>query len=480
MNLGQIYTKGIIADFMVELLDLPSKATIVDPCFGKGVFLHSLQKAGYKNIIGIEIDSMTFSQIRQRDFHHCKLIHLDFFQFEPTDLVDGFVLNPPYIRQEEIDDMEALGVSKALIQEQCSAFQIYSKANLYLYFIARCVSLLKKGGQMVAILPKAWLNTPDGQNFYSQLLEVGCINNIVQVYGCPFDTNPCVDVMILKFTKGGDGETLEEVLEVDNASLKLKRGRTQIDLNSDGCVPLSSIAKIRRGITTGYNRAFINPDICSESHYVKILSSPKSVEGFTTKEAKLDRLLFIPSNTPLTFDVKSYLREVEARILQDDFPRTMVRLIQGRKPWYNINLPPISDIVFPYIIRTQIRFILNEAKVSVRDNFYTLRSPFDSHLMLGMLNNLYVFSQLELSGKSYGNGLLKIQKYDVDNIVVPHPSNISDKDKRLLIKYAKLMVESNDPEYVVDTTKVLSKYYQKNNIELFYKELRSLRLRNEV
>ena len=43
MNLGQVYTKDIVADFMVSLIDLPKDAYIVDPGVGRGVFVKSLQ-----------------------------------------------------------------------------------------------------------------------------------------------------------------------------------------------------------------------------------------------------------------------------------------------------------------------------------------------------------------------------------------------------------------------------------------------------
>ena len=254
MNLGQVYTKEIVADYMVGLFDLPKSSVIIDPCFGQGVFIRSLQKANYNNLIGVEIDPKTFCKINAADYHQCKLFNMDFFQFEPQGYVDGFILNPPYVRQEEIDEMKNFGVSKASIIKKIGDFRIYSKANLYLYFIARCVDLLRIGGQFVAIFPNAWLNTPDGKGFYSQLLQKGTVNKLIQVNGFPFEGNPLVDVMIVKFTKGNTGLTKEETLLVDNSSIKSEDGFKRLKFESRDCVPLSTIAKVRRGVTTGYNK----------------------------------------------------------------------------------------------------------------------------------------------------------------------------------------------------------------------------------
>ena len=68
MNLGQVYTKDIVADFMVSLIDLPKDAYIVDPCFGRGVFVKSLQKENFTNITGVEIDPETFNLIDFDDY----------------------------------------------------------------------------------------------------------------------------------------------------------------------------------------------------------------------------------------------------------------------------------------------------------------------------------------------------------------------------------------------------------------------------
>lgn len=480
MNLGQVYTKEIVADFMVGLLDLPKDAAIVDPCFGQGIFIRSLQKAKYSNLTGIEIDPETYSKIDFSTFDGCNMLNLDFFKFEPNEPVDGFILNPPYVRQEEIDDMDILGVTKDFIQKKCGDFQIYSKANMYLYFIARCITLLKSGGQMVAIFPNAWLNTPDGKGFFSQILQRGAINNLIQVCGYPFVGNPLVDVMIMKFTKDVKCQTKEETLMINEDSLELVDGFRKIEFQSLNCVPLSSIAKVRRGVTTGYNKVFINPPLNSEGATVDILSSPKDVQGYTTKGARFDKLLSLSNTDNLTPEIQEYINKSESLILEEGSPKTLVTLINDGKVWYTISLPEISDIIFPYIIRDSVRFILNDAKVIARDNFYTIKSEHNSLLIMALLNNLFVFSQLELCGKSYGNGLLKIQKYDVDNIVVPNPSNISENDKKALINCSKSLIKTNKQKYVIDATTILAKYYKIENIEEIYNSQKSNRLKYEL
>ena len=469
-----------MADFMVGLLDLPKDAAIIDPCFGQGVFIRSLLKADYLNLTGIEIDTDTFSKIDLSAYSGCNMLNVDFFKFEPNEPVDGFILNPPYVRQEEIDDMDILGVTKDAIQKKCGKFRIYSKANMYLYFIARCITLLKSGGQMVAIFPNAWLNTPNGKGFFSQILQNGAVNNMIQVCGYPFVGNPLVDVMILKFTKDAKCQTKEGILMINDGSCKLVDGFRNVAFQSLNCVPLASIAKIRRGITTGFNKIFINPHLDLDDMKVDILSSPKDVQGYTTKDARFDKLLSLSANNDGTPEIQEYINEAESLILEKGSPKTFVSQIKNGKVWYTVSLPEISDIVFPYIIRDSIRFIVNDARVVVRDNFYTIKSDHNPLLIMAMLNNLFVYSQLELCGKSYGKGLLKIQKYDVDNIAVPNPCNINEDDKRALVKCAKSLIKTKEQRFIKESTAILAKYYNVDNIEEIYKLQKNNRLKYEL
>ncbi len=55
-ELGQVFTKGAIADYMISLLETPKTGKVLDPCFGGGAFVEAFIQAGYNNITGYEID----------------------------------------------------------------------------------------------------------------------------------------------------------------------------------------------------------------------------------------------------------------------------------------------------------------------------------------------------------------------------------------------------------------------------------------
>lgn len=55
-DLGQVFTKGDVADYMVSLFDLGVNAALLDPCHGDGAFLKALKSKGFKDITAYEID----------------------------------------------------------------------------------------------------------------------------------------------------------------------------------------------------------------------------------------------------------------------------------------------------------------------------------------------------------------------------------------------------------------------------------------
>lgn len=200
MNLGQVYTKRRVADFMIGLFTIHSGSSVLDPCLGHGVFVRSLLDNTDYRITGVEIDADSFDKFENPNLGRCLLRQGDFFDVE--DEFDGIIMNPPYVRQEEIDQLAPLGVTKQKLQSACGLMAISTKANLYMYFILRAIMLLREGGELIAIFPNSWTNTPVGRQFREQMLHHGSITRFIDVEGEAFEGSPMVDVCIMKFVKG--------------------------------------------------------------------------------------------------------------------------------------------------------------------------------------------------------------------------------------------------------------------------------------
>lgn len=458
MNLGQVYTKRAIADFMVGLFSLPRGARVLDPCFGRGVFVESLCANTDFRIDGIEIDKQTFPLFVNPAPERCWLKNCDFFDVEDT--YDGIIMNPPYVRHEEIDKMGPLGITKLKLQSACGLMAISSKANLYMYFILRAILLLRKGGELVAIFPNSWTNTPVGRQFLELLRLHGCLQLFIDVEGEPFDASPMVDVCIIKYIKGIQDATHYQTMRInDDDTYTITDQDKQQERTSQHLIRLQSIARIRRGITTGANKLFVNPPLFTPDHQVDILSSPKDLFGFTTKHCRQDRMLAVHPGDTLNEEEKAYIENCTRLIKKEGTPQTLKKLIDSGLPWHYVTVPPCAQIIFSYIIRKNIKFVLNSKRCNVRDNFYMISSPHDPMLLMALLNNYHVFNQLESHGKSYGKGLLKLQKYDIDDIKMPHPSQLSPNDKARLIALSEELVRTDDTTLLDAITTTLAAYY---------------------
>lgn len=447
---------------MCRLFSLKEGASVLDPCFGKGIFIESLSELGRYNISGIEIDEASFRQFEAKN-PSARVQRGNFFDIPEGTRYDGIILNPPYIRQELIDSLSGYGMTKARLQQLCAPFRIPSKANLYIYFIAFSLKLLSDGGELVVIVPDTWMKTPNGKEFLHSLEESCCIAEHIPCKGNPFDGAPIVSAAILKFIKGG-----KKPMQADAFT-----GGTSL-------VALSSIASIRRGITTGFNKVFINPPLTGGTHISSILSSPRAVPAYTSSEAELDRCLMIPAKAALDSETSDYLDGWAGRILKEGKPSVLAKAIKEGKEWYKVPVQKPADIVFPYIVRNRLRFILNDAKVLCRDNFYSICCK-DTHplLLFALLNNYHIYCQLEDCGKNYGNGVLKIQKYDVDALMVVAPDKLSGEDAAALKKSAKKLAESGNERQLEKISGILDKYYGNAGSKTNYISKRNERLCTE-
>ena len=77
MNLRQVYTKRIIADYMVGMFTIADGARVLDPCFGGGVFVESLLENTSHNLLGVEIDKDSYDRFENPNPTRCQLLNCD-------------------------------------------------------------------------------------------------------------------------------------------------------------------------------------------------------------------------------------------------------------------------------------------------------------------------------------------------------------------------------------------------------------------
>ena len=458
MDLGQVFTKGIVADYMVSLFTLNNDAVVLDPCFGEGAFLSALKKEKKYSAVGYEIDRDLYDNTKKK-YPKYVLKNADFLQASSKKKYDGIIMNPPYVRHEKINELSELGVCKDVLNNNELFKELPSTANLYMYFIIKAVSLLKKNGEMIVIFPGSWLQAKNGDGFSSALHKNCSVERQIHISGDVFEASALVDVLILKLRRDGKNRVAEpEYIRLNNGTLEAHENKNEIiEINFNE--PFSSISKVRRGLTTGCNDMFINPSFARrEGHIRPIISSPKQIAGFSTKGATSDELLVVDANRIKDTGVTSFIAHWKKRILADGKPETLVKKIKDQKEWYRLNLFDCHGIIFSYFVRNDMKFIYNDTDNMIRDNFYVLYPEIDKWVCFALLNNLYTFYQLECAGKKYGAGLLKIQRYDIENLHFPNIKTFSAVDIDELKKLGKKLAKTSDRKIIEDITHLLSHY----------------------
>jgi hypothetical protein len=191
---GAIFTKAEVVDFILDICGYRAekplhKLRILEPSFGTGAFLHRIIDrliSAWQNtasgaadpvvdlrnaVVAVELHTDTFDATKHQiigQLHKLGLplraalelsdVWLSNDDFLLTSLAGEFDLvvgNPPYVRQELIPDV-------LLAAYKASYSTIYDRADLYVPFIERSLSVLTKGGKLGYICADRWMKNRYG------------------------------------------------------------------------------------------------------------------------------------------------------------------------------------------------------------------------------------------------------------------------------------------------------------------------------
>lgn len=201
------------------------------------------------------------------------------WMFGITDGFDIVIGNPPYIRQERLKS------KKVVLQNQ--GFEVYnSTSDIYTYFYEKGWQILKDGGYLTFITSNKWLRAKYGEKLRKFLKDKTSIIDIIDFGGYKVFESATVDTNILLFKKTKPSNdnmlsytNIKDDIKDNDLYVYIKENRGSIlqsklsentwtlagketlnikeKIESIG-IPLKDWdVKIYRGITTGFNEAFI-------------------------------------------------------------------------------------------------------------------------------------------------------------------------------------------------------------------------------
>lgn len=410
----------------------------------------------------------------------------------PSEL-DAVITNPPYTRKEEMDFKKMIR-EEALASVDGTKVSLSPLASIYAYFFIHGAKFLKERGRMSLITSNTWLGTDFGvglKNFFLNSFRIeAIIEHDAGVFEGPV-LDACITVLqklesdaelrkknLVKFVRIKRALDISEIVnrivqtkadcEDDRLRIRLVEQSTLKPEEKWGkylrapaiysklikhpkIVRLDDVAESSIGIMTGANEFFVLDKATSkmwklEKHYLKsVVTSPKELQFCDILPEEVDQQLLVVNDDEETLkdnnanSVLAYIQEGEERQVKVRYKEGIevkgyqnLPFFKGRKLWYSVGDRKIAPIIFPYIIRERVFFVWNKANALCLDTFHEIypRRHEDILPVLGVLNSSLTAFFIELEGRLYGGGLLKIQTKDLKRLPVLNTNKISEKEKQ--------------------------------------------------
>lgn len=401
------------------------------------------------------------------------------------------------------------------------------QSDIYVYFFVHAVNMLKDGGRLGFIASNKWLEVAYGEPFQEFLLKYTKIKYVIEFDRAIFadaEVNTAVlilekqrdasDKNVVNFVRFKKRKSLHEMLKIIQesshsyededvrvnviAQKELRPGKWNVYLRAPPVLAkivsnkkvtkLNKIAEVYRGVVTGYNSYFImSRDTAKEwkiekSYLRPCLSSPRKVRGLTIESDNLDEFLFVVNKTKPELSGTNALRYIEyGEKLEVDVTRGTNRGIRklpeletlsNRQFWYMVPALDDAPILFQYLIDERGKAYWNKALAHSPNIIHYIRPKIKSDVLplLAYLNSSICSLLVELHGRSYGGGVLKIEVYELKELPVLDPSTIPDKQRDRLAESFKKLAYATDKRVKIEDAYFEVKSKSKKNKGLFEDE----------
>ena len=430
-NNGIFYTPEHVATLLASQAISGREISIFDPACGNGILLTEALRVS-KRLSGKRgLHLVGCDRFKQKNLdHNINFIHSDFFKLNTNEQFDLILTNPPYIQSARIDSK----IRNRYYTRYAQPLGLSSNLDLWVYFLIKCTAHLKKGGAIAAVLPWSFLEAEYAQNVRKWIAENFARIHVMVLQGAHFkDTVKRVLLVWMqeysvsaKSIKLGHADNCDkkpsfkdlprEIWNSKNAMVGLnpETGDIVDKLQKAGFRPLKEYANVTIGVVTGANKYFIRSkeDAArlgfSDNETLRILTSVKDLRQ-AAGQGSSDKVLI--QFNKMSKKRKDYLLR-GSRLGLNKRVHCMRRKKQTGL-WYKINPGPIPDAFFSYRVSTIPHLIQNPDSFRCTNALHavTFKKISENEKKWIQLSLLSLFGQLslEMRGRHYGNGIIKIE-----------------------------------------------------------------------
>lgn len=496
---GGFYTPEPIAAFILKWgINGSSSYDILEPSCGDGVFLEQLKKQNYKfnKVTAVEFDEAEAEKAENIDLENKSVINTDFHMYcnETTERFDFVVGNPPYIRYQYFDEAQQTQAAKIFNR---AGLKYTKLTNAWVSFIVGASLLLKDKGKIGFVIPAEILQVSYAKQLREFLAHFYNKINIISFKKLVFPDIQQEIVLLLCEKNGSDSHHIEHLELTDTSELKildvnkLKSPKKQIDFKSNKWtfyfleqaeidflekvaqnkyIPnIGDYANVEVGITTGANDYFTVSLPVVEGYNLQEFAKPmvgRSVQVnsvvFNEKDWKRNRvtkakahLLVFPAKQNLNGHkgATSYIAMGESMGINKGY-KTGIRV-----DWFCVPSIKLSEALFIRRNNFFPKLIVNEAGAYTTDTMHRvfMRQGVNLNAFVASFYNSLSLAFSEISGRSYGGGVLELMPSETEKILLPY----KEENEGLLHQIDQMMRAKKSIDEILKITneQILKKGY---------------------
>ncbi|HET6515490.1 MAG TPA: N-6 DNA methylase [Thermodesulfovibrionales bacterium] len=449
--LGAVYTPPRVASALVRWAIRSHHDKVLDPSCGDGVFLKAAKEhmiaIGNKKpfCMGVDIDPKAAAE--------SSAICADFFEWAlDAPRFDAIVGNPPFIRSHLFPEP-----SRKVAFHQMGKMGLHPSRlmSTWVPFVAISSKLLTENGRMAFVIPEELLHVSYAEELRRLLLKffrrvIICVPNgsifstvqqSVVLLLCENETSGPAGLLTISFSQLEKGPPYD----TDSApEWDWTPKWTHVFLSADersfvskvfsglGWKPLSEYGRVEVGVVTGDNNFFIVPEskvkkLKADNLFTPIITSARELQGiqFAAQDfknlARNGNSLFLISTAESLKNLPQSLQEYLSEGIKEGIHQRYKCRI--RDPWYAVPSIWPADAILLRQAGEVPRLVHLTRKCTSTDTVHRVRWRKQS---LGKLHaasfmNTFTLIACELTGRSYGGGVLELMPSEANNIPLPPP-----------------------------------------------------------
>lgn len=248
INLGQVYTDEYVAKIISNKLirnHTLSNASVLEPSCGEGAFIPFLLK---------KFNKYSFIEIEEND--NTYICFQDFFDLEKHNKYTTIIGNPPYVRYKDVLDSTKDKLSNNLLDK---------RANLYMFFMEKCISHLEKNGELIFIVPHYFLKATSCINLNEYMFKNGTFTDVIFVENNELFKGFSPECIIFRYEKDNLSHKTNIYKSINNFVNDIYTVKNTICNNGQVVfsnnklsIPFNKLFYVKVGGVSGKNVDFIN------------------------------------------------------------------------------------------------------------------------------------------------------------------------------------------------------------------------------